>query len=130
MFLMKKLIAIIILFIFILGLSVGVLGPNFKCRFYFECNDMAEISTAIERYKTDRRKLPSSLKELTLKLPNKAAYLSKLPQDPWGHDYFYFYNENGSYVLGTYGEDGVWGGEDFAKDIFFHSEPCMIKFPR
>lgn len=92
---------------------------------------MAIIGDEIELYKNKEGKLPSSLVELTKPQSAQAPYLVNLPKDPWGNEYFYFFNNKKmEYILGTYGSDGVWGGEELSAELFSHSKPCSIRVNR
>ncbi len=58
------------------------------------------IITAINRYSTDKKKLPRNLNELY------PYYLNQIPLDGWGHPFFYTPSENlkdGSYRLFSMG---------------------------
>jgi general secretion pathway protein G len=46
----------------------------------------------------------------------QGGYIERIPADPWGHPYFY-QSDGNSYVLKSYGADGVEGGEGKNADI-------------
>lgn len=85
------------------------------------------FSTAIDRYKLDTGRYPSSelgLTALIIKPDIEASwcgpYLKKsvTPKDPWGREYIYTYpGEHGNYDIVSYGADGVNGGTGDNEDI-------------
>ncbi|MEY3314815.1 MAG: type II secretion system protein GspG [Holophagaceae bacterium] len=62
------------------------LDKDFDNRMLETRRSMIRIVIAIERYRTDKKKLPSTLNELY------PQYLSTLPLDGWGHPFFYTLN--------------------------------------
>lgn len=114
--------------IFVIGLIIGIIGPVFTCRFYFECDDLIEIQAAIESYRSEEGRLPANLTALTIQTLRHTAYIKILPKDSWGNNYFYFKNDNADYILGSYGADGVFDGRDHNRDIYLHDEPCSLKY--
>lgn len=84
------------------------------------------ISQALELYKLDNRKYPTTsqgLKALVEK-PSGAknwkdgGYMQKMPEDPWGNKYVYLSpGVKGKYDLMSYGADGKKGGTDDDADI-------------
>jgi len=91
--------------------------------------DISEIKTALDRYYLDVGSYPSSEQGLQalVSAPNtgrvsqgggdyQGPYLEKLPPDPWGNQYVY-QSDGNSYVLKSYGADGVEGGTGKNADI-------------
>jgi general secretion pathway protein G len=96
--------------------------------------DISEIKTALDRYYLDIGSYPSSEQGLQalVTAPNTGSnvsqrggggggdyqgpYLEKLPPDPWGNLYVY-QSDGNSYVLKSYGADGVEGGTGKNADI-------------
>jgi len=81
--------------------------------------DLSSIKTALDAFEVDNGYYPKSMQDL-LQQPNNAKnwhgpYLEKVPQDPWGNNYLYYYpgkhNQN-SYDLLSVGPDGKEGSED------------------
>jgi general secretion pathway protein G len=81
--------------------------------------DLSAIKTALDAFEVDNGYYPKSLQDL-FQQPNNAKnwhgpYLDKVPQDPWGNNYLYYYpgkhNQN-SYDLLSVGPDGKEGSED------------------
>lgn len=121
---MKKTVVNTVVIIIFIGLVIGVLGPNLTCKIYSECHDMRTISDAIELYRNNEGELPPSLEEIVKETRGRTSYIKKLPKDPWGNSYFYFYNGKGEFFIGSYGQDGVLGGQELNRDIYFHEKPC------
>jgi general secretion pathway protein G len=102
--------------IVILGLLVGIVGPNVN-RFLIRGKiataktQMANIEAAIDAYKLDKRRLPDTLNELIQ--GDGEGYLpgSEIPRDPWGGEYRYERIDKKRYELICLGADGVEGGE-------------------
>jgi len=60
---------------------------------------------------------PTSLPECP-NYPASGIINGKIPADPWGKPYDYVSPDNGrSYIITSWGKDGVEGGEGFDKDI-------------
>jgi len=72
----------------------------------------ANIASALDLYEIDNGKYPSSLDDL-MKHEGRGPYLKKQAIDPWGNKYLYQPGSDGaSYILKSYGPDGVEGGGD------------------
>jgi general secretion pathway protein G len=77
------------------------------------------IKSALDAYEVDNGYYPKSLQDL-IQQPSNAKnwhgpYLDKLPTDPWGNPYVYYYpgKHNGSsYDLLSVGPDGKEGTDD------------------
>ena len=41
----------------------------------------------------------------------------KIPKDPWGNEYEYTLERDGTYTINCWGSDGEQGGEEYAADI-------------
>jgi general secretion pathway protein G len=92
--------------------------------------DISEIKTALDRYYLDVGSYPNTEQGLQalVSAPNtgnvsqrggedyQGPYLEKLPPDPWGNLYVY-QSDGNSYVLKSYGADGVEGGTGKNADI-------------
>jgi general secretion pathway protein G len=120
----------------ILGILAAIIAPRIIGR-----TDEAKVTeakiqiknfeTALKLYKLDSGLYPSTeqgLDALIRKptvgiIPRKwseGGYLEqrKIPLDPWGNTYIYISpGLHGDYDIISYGEDGIRGGEGFAKDI-------------
>ena len=87
--------------------------------------DIAVLTQALEMYKMDNFRYPSTdqgLKSL-LVLPKKnnfrsQGYIKNLPKDPWGNEYQYLFpGEKNFFDLYSLGADGKLGGQDENADI-------------
>ena len=88
--------------------------------------DIAQIKSGLDRYYLDAGSYPTSdqgLAALTAaptggNVPHdwEGPYLEKIPPDPWGNAYFY-QSDGNTYVLKSFGADGVEGGEGKNADI-------------
>ncbi len=84
--------------------------------------DIAELKQALDRYYLDNGSYPTSDQGLQAlispptsgRVPTnyeEGGYIEKLPDDPWGHAYVY-QSDGSSYVLKSYGPDGVQSQDD------------------
>ena len=87
--------------------------------------DVRGMEEAIRMFKRDCGAIPTSLDALVAGSPAGAectgnydprGYLDRVPIDPWGHPYLYR-PHRGSYLIGSFGADGMKGGKGEAADI-------------
>jgi general secretion pathway protein G len=97
--------------------------------------DIAQMKSALDRYYLDAGSYPTTDQGLQALVsapggnsnsnvnsngedPSNWAgpYIEKVPPDPWNHSYFY-QSDGNSYILRSYGADGVEGGEGKNADI-------------
>jgi general secretion pathway protein G len=89
--------------------------------------DISELKTALDRYYLDNGSYPTTDQGLqALVTPptsgnipanyEQGGYIERVPNDPWGHPYYY-QSDGNSYVLKSFGADGVEGGEGKNADI-------------
>jgi len=98
--------------IVILGLLVGLVGPNVMKavddgRISTAKAQMATMRDAVRAYKMKKGRYPDSLEEAKDELAD-----STIPKDPWGNDYRYEKTGKNSFDIVCYGGDGQEGGED------------------
>jgi general secretion pathway protein G len=115
----------------ILGLLAALVGPRMfgkvgKSRQKAAKAQISLFETALDTYKLDTGKYPSTsegLQALRVKPEGverwDGPYLPKdIPKDPWGHLYDYRSpGEHGDYDILSYGADGTSGGQDEDEDI-------------
>jgi general secretion pathway protein G len=88
--------------------------------------DLAQLKSALDRYYLDNGSYPTTDQGLAglISVPSGGdppkdwggPYIEKVPPDPWGNQYFY-QSDGNSYVLKSFGADGVEGGEGKNADI-------------
>jgi general secretion pathway protein G len=89
--------------------------------------DISSFKTALDRYYLDNGSYPTTDQGLpalvsaptTGKVPQDypdGGYIEKIPNDPWNNPYVY-QSDGNSYVLKSYGADGVEGGVGKDADI-------------
>jgi general secretion pathway protein G len=89
--------------------------------------DISSFKTALDRYYLDNGSYPTTDQGLpalvsapsTGKVPSDypdGGYIEKIPSDPWNNPYVY-QSDGNSYVLKSYGADGVEGGAGKDADI-------------
>jgi len=113
----------------ILGMLAALVGPTIFDKFFSAQRDAAatqinNIEVALDSYRLDMFKYPSSLEDLVKNNGNdpkwQGPYLRKgLPKDPWGNEYQYKRpgREGRDYDLYSFGADGQEGGEGDNADI-------------
>jgi general secretion pathway protein G len=114
----------IMVVIMILGLLATLVVQNLrgatdKAKRTKAMADIAGLKTALDRYYMDIGSYPSTdkgLQALVNPPANGEQYISRLPLDPWGNPYFY-QSDGNSYVLKSFGADGVEGGDGKNADI-------------
>ena len=114
----------------IMGLLAALVGPRMfgkvgKSKQNAARSQMALFETALDTYRLDVGKYPSTeqgLKALRTKPSDDekwdGPYLPKaVPKDPWGHPYVYKRTDNGEVEMISLGANGTEGGEGEDKDI-------------
>lgn len=125
----------IMVVVVIIGILAALIAPNIigrddQARVAAARSDLQAISQALDMYKMDNFRYPTT--ELGLDaLVNQPAearnwpqggYLKSKPVDPWGTDYLYVSpGATGAYDLYSYGADGREGGEGYDADINVHA---------
>lgn len=124
----------IMVVIVILGMLVAIVAPNVlqnqdKAMVEKAKADIAILEQALEMYKLDTHRYPTtdqSLESLVTVpdgLDGKASYrtegyIKRLPKDPWGNAYQYVSpGEHNAFDIYSYGADGVDGGDGLSADI-------------
>ncbi|MBI1362761.1 MAG: type II secretion system protein GspG [Proteobacteria bacterium] len=118
----------------ILGVLATFVAPKFfsqpeKARRTTAELQVKKIAEALEMYKLDNRKYPTTdqgLKALVEKPTSgpeaenwqKGGYMPNMPKDPWGNDYVYLQpGVHGDFDIISYGADGKKGGTDENADV-------------
>lgn len=117
----------------ILGLLAAVVAPNVlsnqeRAMKKKVVADIAALEQALDLYKLDNHKYPTTnqgLEALLIKpaddsLPNynPDGYIRRLPNDPWGNPYLFLSpGVHRKFDIYSYGVDGVAGGDGDGADI-------------
>jgi general secretion pathway protein G len=111
----------------ILGILAAVVVPRVmdrpeQARITAAKNDIRAIKSALDMYKLDNHKYPSTDQGLDALVEEPSGdpqpknwnkYLDRLPQDPWGNPYQYLNpGKHGDIDIFSYGPDGQQGGGD------------------
>ena len=96
-----------------------IVGRSEQARATAAHADIAGIKTALDAFEVDNGFYPRSLQDL-LQAPSNAKnwhgpYLDKLPVDPWGNAYVYYFpgkHNSSSFDLLSIGPDGKEGTDD------------------
>jgi len=125
---MKKAFSLIELLIvlLIMGLLAGLVLPNLigkgeEAKNKIVCIQMKSIANSLDMFKMDNGAYPTTTEGLMalLKNPSKEKYpkypakpyMTKLPQDPWGHNYIYI-NQSPKFDIISLGADGKESKDD------------------
>ncbi|HET8708081.1 MAG TPA: type II secretion system major pseudopilin GspG [Pseudomonadales bacterium] len=104
----------------------SIIGKDDQARVARAKSDIKAISSALDMYKLDNYKYPTTeqgLEALVNKPENaknwpEGGYLKKVPTDPWENPFVYVSPAEGApYEIISYGSDGQEGGEGYAADI-------------
>lgn len=114
----------------ILGLMAALIVPNImgqseQAKAKLAKTNMASIASALDLYKLDNHKYPTTADglEALVNRPanapnwNPAGYLKSVPEDPWGSPYVYTSMDGKKFELVSLGADGAEGGQDYDADI-------------
>lgn len=104
--------------IVILGLLVGLVGPNVykkleEARVDTTKAQMVQIEQTINMYHAQKRRLPDTLDEIKEEIQG-----GEIPVDGWGNEFIYRKTGKKEFELVSLGADGEEGGEsEFDQDI-------------
>lgn len=122
----------IMVVVVIIGLLAAIVAPNIignldTAAINRAKQDIRTIESALNLYRLDNHKYPSSDEGLQALVtnpgessaPNWKQQLRSLPKDPWQNVYLYQYpsQRGGDFDVFTYGADGQEGGEGIDADI-------------
>ena len=124
-------IMVVVVILAVLGALVvpKILENVDKARVTRAASDIRAIQTALDLYRLDNFKYPTTEQGLqalvtqptdpTITNYRSGGYLPSLPKDPWGNPYQYVSpGANGrDYDIISYGRDGKPGGEGYDADI-------------
>jgi general secretion pathway protein G len=121
----------IMVVVVIIGLLVAAVAPNFmgqidKAAVNRARTDLRSIETALNLYRLDNFRYPSTAEGLEALVtnpgeasaPNWKQQLPRIPVDPWDQPYLYASpGQRGDFDVFTYGADRQEGGEGINADI-------------
>jgi general secretion pathway protein G len=94
--------------------------------------DIAQLKSGLDRFYLDAGGYPTTDQGLPAlvtaptsgNVPHdwQGPYIEKIPPDPWGNPYFY-QSDGSTYILKSFGADGVEGGDGKNADIDGSSGP-------
>ena len=125
----------IMMVVVIIGIVVAILVPNLvgqddKARLQAELSSQRVIAQALELYKMDNRRYPTTEQGLEALVTKPSGfpepknwgpepYLRRYPLDQWDNDYVYL-SDGKRFDLKSMGADGTDGGEDFDADVSYN----------
>ena len=96
-----------------------IVGRSEQARATAAHADISSIKTALDAFEVDNGFYPKSLQDLVTTPSNAknwhGPYLEKVPQDPWGNNYVYYFpgkHNPSSFDLLSIGQDAKEGTED------------------
>lgn len=94
--------------------AAPTMGQSHAARVERTRADMRSIGNALDLYQVDCGRYPDSFTSLWLRPAAasrwKGPYLKEYPpKDPWGNDYQYVRDADGSYEVSSHGADGARG---------------------
>ena len=96
-----------------------IVGRSEQARATAAHADISSIKTALDAFEVDNGFYPKSLQDLVTAPSNAknwhGPYLEKVPQDPWGNNYVYYFpgkHNPSSFDLLSIGQDAKEGTED------------------
>jgi general secretion pathway protein G len=124
-------IMVVVVILAVLGALVvpNILGKVDKARVTAAQTDIKSIGTALDLYRLDNFKYPTTEQGLQALVKQPAdptitnypphGYLPSVPKDPWGNPYIYTSPgaDGREYDITSYGRDGKPGGEGPDADI-------------
>ncbi|WP_370462712.1 type II secretion system major pseudopilin GspG [Ruegeria sp. PrR005] len=127
--LLELMVVVVILSVLALVIVPRVIDRPDQARAARAQSDIAAISSAVQLYKLDNFRFPTTEQGLAALVsppvaaplaPNWATggYIDRLPKDPWGQVYHYLSpGVHGAFDIFTYGADGAPGGTGADADI-------------
>ncbi len=124
-------IMVVVVILAVLGALVvpKILENVDKARVTRAASDIRAIETALDLYRLDNFKYPTTEQGLqalvkqpvdpTITNYRSGGYLGSLPKDPWGNPYLYASpgTDGRDYDITSYGRDGKPGGDGYDADI-------------
>lgn len=127
--LIEVMVVVAILGILATIVMTNVIGKDDQARVTTTKASLSAVAKALDMYKLDNHKYPTTDEGLGALVEKPASaktwpdggYLSRLPEDPWGHPFQYVYPGGGGrkYDLYSLGADGADGGEGYDADIYY-----------
>ncbi|OWU81686.1 secretion system protein G [Oceanicola sp. 22II-s10i] len=125
--LLELMVVVVILSILALVIVPRVIDRPDQARVARAKSDLAAIASAVNLYRLDNFRYPTTEQGLTALVTRPASepvpenwtgYMDRLPVDPWGKPYLYLApGVHGDFDVFTYGADGTSGGEGVDADI-------------
>ena len=120
----ELMVVIVIIGLLTSVVAINVLPSQDKAMVEKAKADVAILTQAVEMYRMDKLRYPSTDEGLDVLKPrsgnrsNQQGYIKSLPKDPWNNDYQYVIpGEKGIFDIYSLGADGRLGGEDMDADI-------------
>ena len=121
--------------VLIIGLLVTIVVINIahypaESRVTAAKSQIRELGSALDLYLIDNSAYPTTEQGLDALINEPTGFPAppawgpkpylkgkKIPKDPWGNDYEYTLERDGTYKIMCWGSDGKQGGDEYAADI-------------
>lgn len=128
--LIEVMVVVAILGILATIVMTNVIGKDDQARVTTAQTSLKAVANALDMYKLDNHKYPSTDEGLLALVEKPASakswpdggYLNGgIPEDPWGNPFQYVYpgSDKRKFDLYSLGADGAEGGEGYDADIYF-----------
>lgn len=123
--LMEILVVVVIMGLLATFVATRVFGGKDKADYNVARAMVAALEQSVESFHLDNSRYPTNAEGLDVLVPPPPAdlprydprgYAKSVPDDPWGHPYAYSTDGN-TFVIRSYGRDGVASGEGYDADI-------------
>lgn len=127
--LIEMMVVLVIIAVVAAMIVPNVIGRPNEARVTVAETDIRAISSALELYRLDNRRYPTTAQGLNALVQKpvtppepvnwvEGGYLAETPSDPWGNPYIYRSpGDTGDYDLVSLGADGVAGGTGVDADL-------------
>ena len=120
--LLELMVVLVILALLATVVAPNVLSNRDKAMGQKAQADIGVLEQAIEMYRMDHFRYPTTDEGLAILLKDKPdsaeGYIKRLPNDPWGRPYNYLHpGKKGVFDIYSLGVDGVPGGEGLSQDV-------------
>ena len=123
--LIEMLVVVLIMGLLATFVATRVFSQKDRADFTMAKAEVAGIEQAIEAFRLDNARYPTNAEGLDVLVPppptdlpryDPNGYQKNIPDDPWGRPYVYS-TDGKTFIVRSYGKDGLPGGEAYDADI-------------
>jgi general secretion pathway protein G len=93
-------------------ITVNVVGSMNNARIQEANAEVNRLVQIVEQFRVTHGDIPEQLEDLARNVNGFQPLLSRVPEDPWGQDYHYESNNDGTYTVYSSGPDEQSGTDD------------------